>query len=88
MPHSPPRADLSLESKKLTTNDLSQRLIDLEFTVAHLEHELQQMHSVLLAVQAELKTSREHVSKLERRMLLVIESPEERDPVDERPPHY
>ena len=56
--------------------------------VAHLEHELEQMHSVLLAVQAELKASREQVSKLERRMTLAIDSQEERDPIDERPPHY
>ena len=68
--------------------DHSQRLINLESTVAHLEHELEQMHSVLLAVQAELKASREQLSKLQRRMTLAIESPEQRDPLDERPPHY
>ena len=68
--------------------DLSTRIIGLETTVAHLEHELGQMHSVLLAIQADLTTARTQVSSLERRMTLVVESSEERDPVDERPPHY
>ena len=68
--------------------DLSKRIIDLEMTVAHIEHELEQMHSVLLAVQADLKASREQVSKLERRLTTAIELPEDRDPLDERPPHY
>ena len=78
---------------QLTTSDLpgfaaSERLISLEMTVAHLEHELGKMHSVLLALQAELRASREHVSKLERRLIVAIEVQEERDPMDERPPHY
>lgn len=68
--------------------DISEQIIRLEMTVAHLERELEQMHSVLLAIQAELKSSREQVSKLERRMQLAIEQPEERNPIDERPPHY
>jgi len=69
-------------------NDVTKKIIDLEFAVAHLEHELEQMHSVLLAVQAELKSSREQVSRLERRFELAAETSEERSPVDERPPHY
>ncbi len=76
------------ESRTLSAPDLSERIIGLEMTVAHLEHELDQMHSVLLAVQADLKTMREHVSKLERRMVQTSEPPEERDPGIERPPHY
>jgi len=72
----------------LTAADLSERVMNLEMTVAHLEHELGQMHSVLLAVQAELKASRDQVMKLERRLVLVGETDDERDPQDERPPHY
>ena len=57
-------------------------------TVAHLEHELEQMHSVLLAVQNDLKALCEQISKLERRMTLSQDAQDERDPSDERPPHY
>lgn len=60
----------------------------LEMTVTLLERELEQMHSVLLAVQAELKTSRAQLMKLEERISIVSEPPEQRDPIDERPPHY
>lgn len=77
-----------VESDALPTNDLSARLIDLESTVAHLEHELEQMHTVLLAVQADLKIARDRIVKLEQRLVMASESPEERSPIDERPPHY
>lgn len=64
------------------------RLIKLEMTVAHLEYELQQMHSVLLAVQAEIRASRDLISKLEQRLILAGEPPEQRNPTEEKPPHY
>lgn len=70
------------------TDLLSQRLIDLESTVAHLEHELEQMHSVLLAVQAEFKASRERLAKLEQRIIVANDDVEQRDALGERPPHY
>jgi SlyX protein len=69
-------------------SDLPDKIIRLETTIAHLERELEQMHSVLLDVQAELKSSREKVARLETKLELVIEPAEERDPGDERPPHY
>ena len=72
----------------MSAPDPFERIIRLEMTVAHLEHELEQMHSVLLAVQDELKTTRDQMSKLERRLVLVTEVDEHREPADERPPHY
>jgi SlyX protein len=72
----------------LSVLDPSERIIRLEMTVAHMEHELDQMHSVLLAVQAELKSTRDQISKLERRLVLATEIDEQREPIDERPPHY
>lgn len=70
------------------STDVNERLISLEMTVAHLEHDLQQMHSVLLAMQAELRGSRDHIQKLEQRIIAATETPENRSPLDERPPHY
>lgn len=66
----------------------SARIVDLEMTVAHLEHELEQMHSVLLAVQLDVTKIRDQIEKLERRMVQTSEPPEIRSPTEERPPHY
>ena len=82
------RQNFVTKDTPLSATEFSNRIISLEMAVAHLERELEQMHSVLLAVQADLKLSREQVSKLERRVTLANEAPEERDPIDERPPHY
>ena len=76
------------ESYDLSAPDPLERIVALEMTVAHVEYELEQMHSVLLAVQADLKATRDQLSKLERRLIHASEPHEERDPRDERPPHY
>ena len=72
----------------LSNTDLGDRMIRLESMVAHLEHDLEQMHSVLLAVQSELKSARDQVTKLERRLISASEAEESRSPLEERPPHY
>lgn len=64
------------------------RLINLETAVAHLQHDLEQMHQVLLSLHAELRGSRDQLATFERRLLLLSESPEIRSPQEERPPHY
>ena len=66
----------------------AERIMNLEMAVAHLQHELEQMNAVLLALQTELKTARDQVSKLERRIVLVQEGEDNRNLDDERPPHY
>ena len=57
-------------------------------TVTHLERNVEQMHSVLLAVQADVVLLRDQIVKLERRLIVATEADERRDPNDERPPHY
>ena len=64
------------------------RLINLETAVAHLQHDLEQMHQALLSLHAELRGSRDQLATFERRLLLLSESPEIRSPQEERPPHY
>ena len=76
------------EGHRLSVPDPAQQIIDLEMTVAHLEHELEQMHSVLLAVQSDMKAMQDHLAKLERRISVAGEPQEELDPQMERPPHY
>lgn len=72
----------------MTAFNTEDRLINLEMAVAHLQHEFEQMHTVLLAVQAELAVTQEQVSKLARKIVVLQEVEEARDPLDERPPHY
>lgn len=64
------------------------RLINLETAVAHLQHDLQQMHEALVSLHAELRGSRDQLATFERKLQLLAESPEVRSPQEERPPHY
>lgn len=68
--------------------DPHDRLIELETAVAHLQHDLEQMHQALVSMNAELKGNREQMALLERRLQQLGEPPEIRDPGEERPPHY
>lgn len=76
------------ELKREAAMSDSERLTKLEMLVMHLEHDVQQMHQVLLAQQAEMARLRELISRLEARVEQAAEGPEIRDPEEERPPHY
>ena len=64
------------------------RLIRLEMAVAHLQHDLDQMHQALVSLNAELAGNRDQLARLDRRLQQLSEPPEIRDPGAERPPHY
>ena len=70
------------------TDSSDDRLIRLEMAVAHLQHDLEQMHHALVSMNAELSGNREQLARLDRRLQQLAEPPEMRDPGDERPPHY
>jgi SlyX protein len=72
----------------MSAPETDDRLICLETAVAHLQHDLEQMHQALLGLHSELKGSREQLARLERKLQQLAEPPEHRDPGDERPPHY
>lgn len=72
----------------MTDSRTDERLISLETAVAHLQHDLEQMHQALVSLHVELKGSRDQMATFERRLLLLGESPEVRNPLEERPPHY
>lgn len=72
----------------MSDSQTEDRLIRLEMAIAHLQHDLEQMHQALVSLNAELRGSREHVSRLEHKLQKLAESPEFRDPGEERPPHY
>ena len=64
------------------------RLADIETALTHLQHDLSQMHAVLLAHTAELAALARRVEKFEGRLDRVEDPPEDRDPRAEKPPHY
>lgn len=72
----------------MSEQNLPERMMNLEMAVSHLEHNIDQMHSVLLSVQEEIKAIRDQMAKMERRITSAAETPEQRDPLEERPPHY
>ena len=72
----------------MSSDRLNDRLVHLESLLAHLQHESEQMHEVILAQQKEIDSLRRDVKRLEARFDRTAEEPERHDPIDERPPHY
>lgn len=70
------------------TDSLAERLVQLESAVAHLQFDLEKMHEVLLAQQAENDTLKQTLERLRGRVERMDEGTEDRDLIDERPPHY
>uniref|UniRef100_A0A7C2JWC5 SlyX family protein n=1 Tax=Schlesneria paludicola TaxID=360056 RepID=A0A7C2JWC5_9PLAN len=64
------------------------RLVAIETAVAHLQHDVEQLHQVLLALQSEVRTVTLALDKLVARVDRLNEPPEVRSPEAERPPHY
>lgn len=66
----------------------AERLLALESSVAHLQHDFDQLHQVLLDLQGELLGLRRGLDKINTRLEQFGDEPEVRDPAVERPPHY
>ncbi|NNJ26517.1 SlyX family protein [Alienimonas chondri] len=64
------------------------RLTAIETALTHLQHELSQMHSVLLAHTQELAGLNRRIEKFEGRLERLSEEPEDSDPRAHKPPHY
>ena len=68
--------------------DPTDRIIQLEMAVAHLQHDLEQMHQAFVSMHLELKGNRDQLARFEQKLQQLVEPSEMRDPGDERPPHY
>ena len=68
--------------------DPAERLTAIESTVAHLQHDFDQLHQVALELQADIVQIRMLLQKFSVRMERLAEAPEVRSPEMERPPHY
>ena len=68
--------------------DWSQRIVAMESLIAHLQHDLDQLNSVLLRQQTEIDALRQSQNRLEMRIDNNFTGAEDNDPSNERPPHY
>ncbi len=64
------------------------RLTAIESTVAHLQHDFDQLHQVTLALQTDVRLLQLSLQKLSARLEQWAQEPETRSPEQERPPHY
>ncbi|MBS0260447.1 MAG: SlyX family protein [Planctomycetes bacterium] len=69
-------------------DNLSDRVVKLEFLVTHLEHEIETLNSVILEQQKLLERLNVSVSRVDDRVARLTLEEERRDPLSERPPHY
>ncbi|MEX1232974.1 MAG: SlyX family protein [Planctomycetaceae bacterium] len=67
---------------------ITDRFVNVEMLCAHLQHDVEQMSQVLLAVQSEMKTMRLQLERLQTQVRDVGAGDEGIDPLSERPPHY
>lgn len=68
--------------------DVTDRLTAIESTVAHLQHDYDQLHAVALTLQDDVRQLRQVLDKIASQMERLTEEPEVRSPESERPPHY
>lgn len=63
-------------------------MIALEELVTHMQHELSQMHEVLLAQRDEIAELRRAVARLSGEFEQLVEGAPFPSPLEDRPPHY
>lgn len=66
----------------------TERIVELESQIAHLQHDLDQLGSVVYEQRKLIEQLQGEQQKLAQRLEELQEGPEQRDPESERPPHY
>jgi uncharacterized coiled-coil protein SlyX len=67
---------------------LNNRLEKIESAIAHLQNELDSLNASLLKCLRQIHDFDARFRRIESEMLILDETPERRDPRQERPPHY
>ena len=67
---------------------LSDRILALETVVSHLQHDVEQMHIVMLAQRGEIQSLQALIESFQGRLEEATKEPEQRNAEEERPPHY
>ena len=69
-------------------SDIARQLIDVQELVTHLQHELQQIHEVVLSQQSDISALRREISQLKGQFEGLAENTQFPSPEEDRPPHY
>ena len=72
----------------MSSDSEQNRITNLETQLMHLEHQLDQLNHVILKQQGEIDSVNKTISHLEANFERLEQTPEDRDPSEERPPHY
>ncbi len=70
------------------SESLTQRVVELESRITHLQRDLDQFNSVILEQQAEIKLLNTMIARLQGRLSELADPPESRNQLEELPPHY
>jgi len=70
------------------SESLTQRVVELESRITHLQRDLDQFNSVILEQQAEIKLLNTMIACLQGRLSELADPPEYRNQLEELPPHY
>jgi SlyX protein len=65
-----------------------ERIVELEWIVTHLRHDLEQLNQIVLEQRKEIDELKTLLLRLTDRIEAAEAEPEARDPLQERPPHY
>lgn len=68
--------------------DPNERLERIESVLAHLQHDIDQLNSSLTEHFRRLQSFESRFKRIEHELESLAEGPEERDPEQEKPPHY
>ena len=67
---------------------MQDRITDIEVKIAHMEQSLTELSDVLYQQQSMLDRMELRFTELRQRVAAIAESPENNNPLDEKPPHY
>lgn len=70
------------------TPSLSNRVVELELLVTHLQYDLEALNGALVDQQKQIDALQRVIARLDDRVKRLDEEDETRDPVAEKPPHY
>ena len=78
----------AMQSNDSDDNELADRVEKLESELAYIQHDFEAQNETILLHTKEIKKLENSISKLLSKVEQLKDGPEERDPLDEKPPHY
>ena len=70
------------------TPEIESRLVRVESTMAHLQHDIEQLNEALTDHFRRLQSFEDRFTRIEHNLESLADGAEERNPEDEKPPHY